>query len=193
MELKYKLRTVTPPSVEPITLAEALEHCHANSGVEDNWFYRNIKSARIAAENYHGRSYIQQTLEVTYDYLPSTPINLPRSPAISVDSVTVYDQLNAANAVTLTDFLIDTQNEPASIVFNDGYDWDTSIITRETAALKIQFKAGYGTTAATVPDHAKSAMLIYLSWLYEYRAGEQPLPEAFYNLLRQDRMHPYET
>lgn len=187
--LQGRIKIVTGPSVEPVTLSEALQHCHAVSSVEDSWFTTVIQAAREAAEEYHQRAYIQQTLEVAYDGTPVLPIQLPRSPTIEVSSIKTYDLDNAETELDLSDFIIDVDAEPAIIDFNYGNTWPSSSF-RDISSVKIRFTAGYGTDATTVPAVVKSAILLYIGYLYENRACEtvEP-PAAFYNLLRPSRLH----
>lgn len=183
------IRIVTAPVVEPVSLDRAVEHCHAELGIEDAEFNGYIVTAREYCEKFQGRAYINQTIEATYDKLPAMPIYLPRSPAISVLSIKIYDKLNVETELSLSDFFIDTDNEPARIVYNDGNTWP-SVTLRSISALKIQYTAGYGTTAESVPRNVISAMLLYISYLYENRNGEVPeAPEAIKVLLRQDGMY----
>jgi uncharacterized phiE125 gp8 family phage protein len=188
--LSGRIKVVTPPTIEPVTLAEALTHCHVSSDVEDDWFTATIKAAREAAENYQHRSYIEQTLELTFDCYPETPILLPLGPTVedSVASIKIYDTADAETSLTLTDFFIDTDADPARISFNYGLTWPTTTL-RNHSSVVIQYKAGYGTTAASVPYSVKEAMLLYIGHFYNNRAGEiSEFPKAFHDLLRPDRL-----
>lgn len=188
--LNGRVKVITPPTVEPVTLAEALQHCHAINSVEDTWFTMAIQAAREAAENYQHRSYLEQTLELTFDEYPETPILLPLGPTIeaSVASIKIYDTANVETSLTLTDFFIDTDSQPARISFDYGNTWPSTLL-RSHSSVVIQYKAGYGTTAASVPMSVKFAILLYIGHWYENRACEaiEP-PAAFFNLLRPDRL-----
>lgn len=194
------LTIVTPPSVEPVTLDDALEHCHANSGVEDNWFNRIIKAARIEAESFQRRAYIEQTLQLSFDQVPNFPIYLPRPPLIDVTGISVFDMENVETALTLTDFLIDTDSQPGRIMANYDFSYP-GISNREMKSMVITYKAGYGSDASTVPDDVKNAMLFYIGYLYDHRAGELSYrfnvresefrrePKQFYDLLAKQRIY----
>lgn len=187
-----RLRVVTPPAIEPVTLAEALQQCHADSTVEDSWFTEKISLARVDVEDFHGRANINRTLELTLDEFPECPFELPLPPLVSVSSIKYYDVLNVEYSVTLTDLLIDTYSNPGIITLNDGYYWPTTTL-RATSGVKIQYVAGAGASLPLVGDsckRAKHAMLLHISNSYANREGEVPLPEAFYNLLRPDRIAP---
>ena len=187
--MQGRIKVVTAPATEPITLAEALQHCHCVTGVENAWFTRAIQVAREATEEYLKRALIQQTIEIYFDSVPELPLLLPRSPVISVVSGSVYDVDNDETALDITDFNVDTDSDPAIIDFNYGETWP-SVTLRDLKSVKFQYTAGYGTTASSVPAKFKMAMLVYINYWYENRASEmQEPPQAFYNLLRPERLH----
>lgn len=183
------IKVTTPPAIEPITLDDALEHCKANSGTEDNWFYRAIKAARTVAEKYQRRAYIEQTLQVTFNVIPDSPIYLPRSPVISVDNVNVIDIDDIATAIATTNYTIDLDSNPARLYTIDGYSYPT-ITTRAIKSFIITYTAGYGSTADSVPDDVKAALLLYVGYLYNNKSGEiSEVPKQFYNLLAPSRLY----
>lgn len=185
----YHLSVVTPPAVEPITLDEALVQCHANQGVEDEWFYETIKAVRLDAEMFVRRAFIEQTLRVTFDKFPSIPILLPRPPLISVESVSLYDIYNVETVIDISNLYVDTFNCPGRISINSGYSLP-SVSLRELNSIVIQYKAGYGTTPDDVPNNLKQAMLLHLGFLYESRSGEpEPINEQYECLLKRQRLY----
>jgi len=184
-----RLKLVTAPSSEPVTLAETLAQCHADSGTEDAWFTSTIKVIRTIAENYQWRSYITTTWDYTIDDYPEgNGLYLPRSPLLGVTSIKTYDQDDVETTLTLSDFRIDTSSDPGFITIKDSKSWPTTSL-RETSGIVIRFTAGYGATAASVPEDVKHAILLGISWAYENRAGEVPIPKAFYDILYQTKVH----
>lgn len=185
----YHLSIVTPPAIEPITLDQALAHCHANSGVEDNWFIDQIKTVRQDAELFMRRAFIEQTLRVTFDTLPNFPILLPRPPLIEIESVTFYDLEDSSTAVDIADLLIDTFSNPGRFTINSGVSLP-SVSLREINSIVIQYKAGYGSSADDVPRNIKQAMLLQLGYFYECRSGEaKDITQQYENLLNRQRIY----
>lgn len=186
----YHLSIVTPPAIEPLTLEQALVQCHANSGVEDDWFYETITAVREDAEKYQRRAYIEQTLRVTYDKLPSVmPILLPRPPLIEIESFSFFDVDDTESAVNLSDLLIDTYSQPGRVTFVNGYSMP-SITLREINSIIIQYKAGYGDAADDVPRNIRQAMLLHLGYLYDCRSGEpEPITEEYHCLLNRQKIY----
>lgn len=198
--LSGKVRVVTPPSIEPVTLAEVLVQSHALSGVEDAWFTDQIIASRQIAEEFMNRAFIEQVLEVTYDGYPDFPILLPRAPVISVDQISIYDTDNTESILYTSStttpspatgdltFNIDVNTEPARIDLDYGLVWPSTVL-REMSSVKIQFTAGYGDSADDVPSKIKSAIKLFISHMYDNRDGELNIPDTFYNLLRPDRFY----
>ena len=186
--MNARLKLITPPTVEPVTLEQALNQCHANAGIEDAWFTQTIKSAREFAEDYQWKAYISQTWQMTFDVLPPHVIYIPRAPLISVDSVDVYDVDNVKTEMDMDDFYVDSDTEPARMILNKGNEWP-DVELREMSCVKIGFTAGYGTTATTVPEAVKDAILLYIAHAWNNRAGEYQFPRQFFDLLRPNRLY----
>ena len=187
--MQGRIHIVTAPSVEPVSLSEALTHCHADSSVEDSWFTLAIQAAREKAEEYQGRAYIEQVIEWILDGFPHTPALLPRSPVMTFTSLKYYDTADTEYSLTLTDLHIDTDSDPARIILDYGLTWP-SIVLREGSSVIIRYSAGYGATAASVPAKVRLAILFLVGYWYENRAIEfTDPPGTFYDLLRPDRLH----
>lgn len=186
---KYHLSVVTSPTVEPISLDDALTQCHANQGVEDDYFYDLIKAVREDAEKYTRRAFIEQSLRVTFDGLPDFPIMIPRPPLIEVTSFSLFDVDDTETLVDLSNLLIDTYSQPGRISLSHGYSLP-SITLRELNSLVIVYKAGFGSTASTVPRNAKLAMMMHLGYLNDCRSGEpESITEEYECLLNRIKIY----
>lgn len=183
-----RIKIGTAPELEPVSLTEALQHCHANAGIEDSWFTLAIKAARIKAEEYHNRAYLQQTINYILDGYPCLPLKLPMSPVSEVLSIKTYDTDNIEASLDLVDFYFDYNSDPAIINLDFGKTWPTTML-RENSSIVIQYIAGYGTTQSSVPSLVKMAILFLVGYWYENRGMEHEVPDAFYNTLRPDRLH----
>lgn len=172
----YHLSVVTEPAAEPISLDEALVQCHANAGVEDDWFYKTISVCRRDAEAFTRRAFIEQTLRITFDCWPGRfPILLPRPPLIEINSVSVYDTDSVETVIDPGNLLVDTFNSPGRVTFISGYS-GPGVTLREINSFVIEYKAGYGATAANVPEDFQHAILLQLGYMYGIRNGEEPVP-----------------
>lgn len=187
--MNWHVSIVTPPAIEPVTLDQALVQCHANSGVEDDWFTDAIRAAREEAEIYQRRAYIEQTVQLTYDTWPTMPILLPRSPVSDVSSFKLYDIEDTETSIAISNFLIDYDTSPARLTTISGYTLP-SVSLRDLASIKIQYTAGYGSSRDDVPRNIKQAILFYVAYMYENRAAEvEVIPKQFFHMLAPQRMY----
>jgi len=196
--MSYKLRVITGPTVEPVALDDVKLHAHIDSDVEDDIITSWIKAGRIAAENFQWRAYYTQKLELIFDEYPPKIFELPRSPLISVESVKYYDTDNTEYEFDLNDLIIDTGSCPGRISLAYNETWPTTTL-RPIDGFKVRYFAGYGDsedttttddgTVSAIPESVKSAIYIYCTWHNENRAGETPIPSAFYDLLRPDKVY----
>ena len=138
------LKVVTPPTVEPITLAEAKLHCRVDVTDDDALIDGLIATARTYCETFTGRAFVEQTLQLNLNRWPSKrAIVLPRPQLRSVTSVTYY--LTDGTPVTLTagtDYLADTDSEPGRVILPYGKTWPTNTLY-PLNPIRIIYTAGY--------------------------------------------------
>lgn len=183
-----RMTVITPPTLEPVALAEALQHCHADSGVEDSYIQNIlIPAARQKAEDYQNRAYLSQTIKLVFDSYPESTILLPFSPVISISSIKYFDTANTEATFSSSYYSTDLNSDPARIYLKDGYTWPTTTL-RPQSGFEVNYVAGYGATAASVPAKVKMAILFLVGFWYENRGMAEELPEAFYNVLRPTRL-----
>jgi len=192
------LNKISGPNSEPVTVDDVKTYTHISHDVEDSLIAGWIKAARIAAEDYQGRTYYTTVYDLTLDAWPVMPLQIPRPPLVSVDSFKYYDTANIEYSFDLNDIHVDTNAEPGRIALNYLVYWPTSIILRKIDAIKIRFTAGYGDAGGTtttpdyvvqlIPDSVKDAIYVYCAWRNENRAGETDIPKQFYDILRPDRV-----
>ena len=182
------LKLITAPTIEPVTVDEVKLHTHISHDVEDSMLANWIKSARELAEGYHGRSYLTQTWELSFDRFPPVPVLLPQSPVQSVIWIKYYDTDNVERIFDPAYYLVDSDSAPGRVTLAFCKIWPV-IMLRPINAVKIRYVAGYGPTPATVPENVRDAIMLYCAYRNESRAGEGgPVPEHFFDLLRPDRL-----
>lgn len=181
------VRTVDA-TTEPVTLAEVKLFSRIDITDDDALLTALIKSARRQAENYCRRAFIEQTWRYSLDAINaprsasdisanildevrgrviSDTIELPMPNLLSVTSVTSYDKTNAATVFSTSNYTVDTNNTPGRIYLNDGSVWPSDL--RVNDAIVIVYKAGFGATAASVPEEIKTAIKLIVGVLYENR------------------------
>jgi uncharacterized phiE125 gp8 family phage protein len=160
------LRLINAPGTEPISLPEAKAHLRVTHSSEDALITSLIGAAREMCEQKIGRSLIQTTWEVTLDAFPDE-IRLDMPPILAVSSLKYIDVNGVLQTWGAGNYYVDKDREPGWVLPAFGLAWPES---REQAnAVKVQYTAGYGTDAASVPVALKSWILVTIGTLYENR------------------------
>lgn len=181
--MAYKL--IAAPSEEPVTLAEAKDHCRID-GTEFDALLTSIiiPAARTAAEEETGRALCTQTRELVLDSFPEA-FALRGAPIASVVSLKYLDITGAEQTLNPLDYLLDKDNEPGYVVPAYGKGWpDTYPVPN---AVRLRYTCGYD-AAAAVPAAIKSWMLLAIGTLKAQtetigEAKQASLPDRFWHRL----------
>lgn len=179
------LELVAAPGVEPVTRADAKTHCRVDADLtaDDSLFDLLIGAARRYAEAYCGRSFISQQWRLTLDAFPGpslmgipygVPYSLPghavlleRGPVISVDGI-VYTATDGSTATLASAaYAVDKSGPLGRITPVFGQIWPVTL--PQIGAVRITYTAGYGPTAADVPEGIRQWILMRVGTLYANR------------------------
>jgi len=163
------MKLITPPTSEPITLAEGKIHLKIETAdtTEDVWIEDTlIPAARQMVEEYTRRALLSQTWELQMDSFNEIEYSLEKTPVISITSVKYYDEDSTEQTLSSDNYILDQSNEPNKIALAYDKSWPSN--RGFTNDVKIRFLAGYA-SAALVPGPLKSAMLLMIGHLYENR------------------------
>ncbi len=184
-------QVVTPPSVEPVSLAEAKKHIRQPLAVDDAEIPNTIKTAREFAEHKSSATFITTVRRL---WLPRFPIArtdfggefgdrrivLPYSPLISVSAVEHLDTDGVLQTLTVTtDYAATQGSRPGYVVPAYGKHWPATRQFME--AVRVTYSAGFGDSAADVPMAARQAILMLVAGFYRDRE-----PTDFEQLYRND-------
>jgi len=160
-------------------------------GSEDTFFAAVIPQAREMFEAATGIACITQTWRLTLDQWPGgrevfepgvqmlpvselysgskfNYVTLPRYPLQSTDAITTYDMSRSATTITPSDhFFDDTASFPGRMVLKDAAVWPIALSSRN--AIEIDYIAGFGDTAADVPESIKRAIQSMAVFLWQNR------------------------
>lgn len=189
---EYRLDLVTAPASEPVTLTEAKNFLRVDGSDDDDLITSLIVVARTNAESYTRRSFIDQTWKLFlnewpvkksdewWDGVRELPISnlkgvdsieIPKAPLSSVTHIKTYDDADSATTFSTDNYYVSVYSgdfaEKGKITLRDGESWPT--FERNADGIEIQFVAGYGATASSVPSQIKQAILHEISNLYENR------------------------
>jgi uncharacterized phiE125 gp8 family phage protein len=175
-------RPTSAPAAEPLTLAEATAHLKevADGGEIDAKISRLITTARTQCETRTGRVLITTPQLLT---LPDWPcltrtnplgmIDLKTGPLIAVQSVQYLDAAGALQPLPDNQYRVYTHLSTGQIGRAYGVTWPT-LRDEVLDAVRIAFTAGYGDTAASVPEPLREWMLCAIQHMYDKRGWDVP-------------------
>lgn len=175
-----RVKVVSPPTLEPVTLMQAKAHLRVDSSDDDALITRLIESAREHVENVTRRSYIQRVYRMTMDEFDE--VELPFPPAISVSSITYKDANGATQTLSTSVYEVATDSELYPGIVRLAYNQEWPETLDQPGAVTITWTAGYGSSGSPtdlgqddIPEAVKQAILIVLGDLYENREARTDL------------------
>ncbi len=158
------LRLITPPAVEPVTLAEAKLFLRVDTTADDALITSLIKAARQKGEELSRRAFLTQTWDLVESQWPANLIfKIPRPPLQSVTSVTYIDYYQAS--ALWTDYKFDINSEPGRVILRSV----PGVSLLDAGGILVRFVAGYGDAADDVPENLKTAVKALVGYWYENR------------------------
>ena len=168
----------SPPTVEPVTLAEAKTHMRVTHSDDDTYISTLINSACSTVEQFYGIALIQQSWSVFHDTWPEQGVfNLPLAPIMSIADLLIYGEDDVAATIDHAHYYLDVAARPCRLVLRNGRTGPTP--GRRANGIEIKLVAGFGAAASAVPNQVKQALLIIIADWYASRgdvdAGTLPL------------------
>ncbi len=174
-----------------MTLTEAKQHLRVDGSADDTLINSLITQAREWCEDYQGKRYITQTLELVLDSFPCADIEFKAcSPVQSISSIKYTDKDGAETTLAATEYILDNDSFVHRISLAYNKSWPAATL-QPINAVRIRFVAGYG-DAAAVPESVKWAMVLQMRLLYDdYKPDErEKLEKARDALLGMNRVVP---
>jgi len=156
------------PTVEPVTTAEIKTHLRVIGSDEDAYIRSLITAGRVWIENYTHRALINQTLILNLNSFPDygQPIWLPKAPLSSVTSITYNDANGDSQTLATSKYVVDTSGNNRAAGVYESYDNDWPTTYDEVNAVTVTYVAGYGSTAASVPDPIRHALKMLIGSMF---------------------------
>lgn len=162
-------KVTTPPVMEPVTVEELKMFARIDGNDENSLLSSFLQSARSLTEGYLNRALIEQTITLKMDSWPGEAIELPRPPLISITAVETLDEDDTATEYSSDYYYIITTQEPGLLILKFGVTPPQNT-ERYYGGYQIRYKAGYGTTASSVPSAIKDSIKQWATAMYENRA-----------------------
>jgi uncharacterized phiE125 gp8 family phage protein len=157
---------LTPPAVEPISLAEAKLYLRVEQDDDDALIASLIADARMHVELSTHRALIAQTWRFVHDAWPSAGwLALPKAPLRQLIAARFYDAQNVAHTIDPQAFVVDTAGAVLGFV-----PWGLPPPGRRIAGIEIDVELGYGAAAADVPQPLRQAIRMMVALRYEHRS-----------------------
>ena len=167
---------VSPPAIEPVTLAEAKDHLRIDVTDDDALVGFMIQAARESVEAFLGRTIINTTRDLFLDRFPGRAgtILVPFPSLQSVTTVKFFDTAGVLTTVPSADFLVDTSSEPGRITPSpDSLIWEET--EAQIRAVEVRYVAGYGSATTDVPEAVRLAIMLMTADLYEHRETQSEI------------------
>ena len=158
----------TPPAIEPVTLAEAKAHLRVDASDEDTLIGGLVSAAvsHLDGQGVLGRAMITQSWATWVCNSPGI-VTLPVGPFQSLTSVEYYDSANALQSADVANYEARLAGDFVTVQPKAGFAWPGAYSRPD--AIKITYVAGYGATAADVPQSIRQAILLLVGHWYENR------------------------
>jgi uncharacterized phiE125 gp8 family phage protein len=197
--MPLSINLVTPPAVEPVSLATAKTHLRIDydNSAEDALITAFIVAARQYAEKITHRAFFNQTWTLNLDCFPIYPwwsgtiqasnprtnwlarygilrgqqILLPKPHLASVTSIKYVDVTGTQQTLSDTGYYVDNTSEPARLVPMPGLCWPATQ-TYMPGSVQITYVTGSygdGTTVNTCPQTVCMAILLLVAHFYTNR------------------------
>ena len=180
------LNIKTPPSSEPVSLAEAKNFLRITDADDDALIISLILAVRQKAETWTRRLLITQTWTLWQDSIPEGfTLSIPHSPLQSVIRIQSYDLANAVSIFDSASYLVDSSSTPGRVALNDAQSLSTAL--RRINALEVEFVAGFG-DASSVPEPIKQGILQWIKLLFANKSKLFESDESTSGLLELNRI-----
>jgi uncharacterized phiE125 gp8 family phage protein len=181
------MKLITPPLIEPVSIAEVKEQIGIADNVLDGIISRRITEARKYAEDYTGRALITQTREKRWDNFVDEH-ELPS--ALTVVSFNYIGEDGTEYTIDPSYYVLDTYATIPFVRLAYGYSWPYRRYERN--AVRIQYTAGYGSTAATVEPLIREAIILLVGhWMNHQGQNENGITISRVPYAVRDMLDPY--
>jgi uncharacterized phiE125 gp8 family phage protein len=160
----------TPPSVEPISLAEAKVHLRVPHVDDDAYISTLIVSARRRVEVRTGLRLITQGWSQFLNCWPTFGmIDVGLNPVSAISDIVVYGDTDTPATIDAAHYFLDATTNPPRVVFRQGRT--PSPPGRRAKGIELRLIAGFG-AAAAVPQDLKQAILFLVADAFANRGDD---------------------
>jgi uncharacterized phiE125 gp8 family phage protein len=178
------LQIITPPTAEPVTVAEVKARLRLTTTADDSVILSNITAAREFAEKATRRSLAYKSYAYFLDRFPcpSEPIRIPVPPLIAVTAIKYLDGTLTQQTWDPLEYFVAPMQSPALIVSKPTFIYPCA--GPVPGAVEIDFTAGYGypgqqtptviPAGPICPEHLKEGIRQLAVHIYEHPEAVTP-------------------
>lgn len=202
--MNLQLTLTTPPAAEPVSLAELKANLRVDHDADDAEITRLGKAARECIEQELGKSLIHRTYTLALDGFPAgggywckanradpsrwaangAPLRLSRPPLVSVASITYLDAAGQLQTLDPSAYRV-LPGDPGALEPAPGHAWPTT--AGAAGAMQIQYTAGFGPTAASIPERFRHAIIVTVAaWFDLEDPDTTALPAAASRIINSE-------
>lgn len=188
--LKYEV--ATEPTVEPVTYQQVADWCKLPGFDDRNLTMQLVTTGRRYLEQRTRRTFITTTYNLWLDYFPSM-ILVPSRPLQSVNYIKYTDQSGNVDTLDTSRYLVDNKGPRPCIIPPIGQFFPIPHVQFPNC-VQVQYVAGYGDTAANVPQEYQQLICQWVATNYSQREavvmGRAPaiVPYTFESLLKMSSL-----
>jgi uncharacterized phiE125 gp8 family phage protein len=167
-------KQLAAPAIEPLTLADAKRQLNVDQDFTDDDLViaRITAAARQYAETRTRSSFITQQWSLVLDAFPGYwssqgLVLLEHGPVQSIDSITYLDMAGTVQTMPPADYAADLSGVFGRVGPKFGQVWPVTL--PQIGAVTVNFTAGYGATAASVPEGLVHWIMLRIGSLYAIR------------------------
>lgn len=185
----YRHHTVTAPNgTLPVSLDEARRQLRTEGMTfDDDLVELLIRAAASNIEVQYGLGLLEQTVKQYHAGFPASandPMFIWVAPLMSVTGITYTDTTGTTQTFDSDDYTSGGFNGWPFIIPKVGKSWPTAASGMPNA-VTIEYKAGFGAAASSIPKEIKQAILLMVGDMYENRQDRPDnLPRASKSLLK---------
>ncbi len=179
------------PLTEPVTVAEAKTHLRIDGDADDVLLGSLILTSRLHMEAALSLALITQSWKLVLDRWPKKAcVDIPLGPLQALTAVKVKNSSGVAQTVAPTNYLVDIASRPARLIWNGDDPPQPGV---KAGGIEIDFVAGFGATAASVPAPLRHGLLMLTAHWYEHRdpveigSTTTRMPDAISDLIQPFR------
>lgn len=162
------LEVVTAAQEPVLSLEEAKAHLRVDISDDDALIAAFVAAATAWSEEYMRSALITRVYRYWLDDMPGLVLRLPMPPLQMVEKVSFFDDGDVEHVADGASYFVDNVSRPGRVALRGGWSWP-QVDLRVVNGVAVTYKAGWGDSAASVPENIRTAIRLLVGHYYENR------------------------